>query len=303
MLNCIISLSLLFGLSSSSLALTKRELDEKYPPQSFRVTNWHGMASQEVLGFMAQGKIQEAIWILEDAGNAEDAERLKFELFRLMNQGEIAPDGIINLRGGRTVTKLVYFTSGIKGVFKPEISHPSECYKCEIAAYVVDQLGKFALVPMTIEKHIGGAVGSIQYFVEGARDVNKDPEYRKSNNLNAFDYVIRNMDRTAKNVLIANGREVAIDHGNALRVDAWVGLLRSGDKARNFVGISKYPLRQAMIFPRDHPEEFQAHPRIIAALRGMNFEILDKALWHLLPRHVILKINEKIEKLLQANSL
>ncbi|MBI2602409.1 MAG: hypothetical protein HYW48_05070 [Deltaproteobacteria bacterium] len=243
--------------------------------------------------------MQEAIWLLEDAGNEQDARSLKQALFSMMTQATIADDGVIELGGGRTVTKLVYFDSGIKGVFKPAISHPSECYRCEIAAYIIDQLGKFALVPMTVEKKIGGKIGSLQYFVEGARDVNKEPNYQKSFNLSAFDYIIRNMDRTAKNVLIANEREVAIDHGNALRLDAWVTLLRSGDKARNLFGISTYPLRQAMTFPRVHPELFRASPRIVEALRRVDHEMLEKHLSNLLPGVMIKKVSEKIAKLLQ----
>ena len=107
------------------------------------------------------------------------------------------------------------------------------------------------------------------------------------------------MDRTAKNVLIANDREVAIDHGNALRLDAWVALLRSGDLTRNLFGISTYPLRQAMTFPKYHPELFRASRRIIEALRQINHDMLDRHLSKLLPGLMIKKVSEKIAKLLQ----
>jgi hypothetical protein len=238
-------------ISPIAYSLSKAQLDKKYGSFELSV-DWNQRLESEldapVLEFLNNGRFQEAIWLLEDAQKEDSAKKLKKILYDIL-RGPIYSDGVLTLGGGVTETKLVYLQYGVKAVLKPESRHPSSNYLSEIGAYLVDQMGKFALVPMTIYRYHDGKISSLQYFVEGAHDATKEENYMKSANLNVFDYLIYNQDRTVRNVIFANGREIAIDHGLALRPNSWLGnFLRLSDKTRDVFGIDGDPIRMKMMF-------------------------------------------------------
>ena len=294
--------------SASFSSLTKKELDLKYAFNETR--DWESVLqttlTPAVKDYLNQGRYQEAIWLLEEAEEEASASQVKEFLRNILEQSPFQPEGVIALGGGVTETKLVYLTHGVKAVFKVKSSHPSSDFRSEVGAYLVDQLGKFALVPMTVFRHQGTKVGSLQYFVEGTKDARKMPDYKKSAQLNVFDYLIRNQDRTAKNILLLNNREIAIDHGLALRSSFALGdFLRATDLVRQRIGLRGDFVRMHFLLPKGHETAFRAHSRILSALHQLSSEHLVESLSGVLSEERIQMIwrkKTKLLKLLEAES-
>ncbi len=281
---------------------TKAELDKKYAfNESF---DWQKFLkttlNESVLNFLNKGLFQEAIWLLEEAEDEITADKLKNFLYYVMKQSHINKYAMLPLKGGVTDTKLVYLKHGIKAVLKLKSSHPSSNYRSEIAAYRIDQLGKFALVPMTVERRFNGQLASLQYFVEGAISAGKVPNYKKSARLNLFDYMIHNRDRSGDNVLIANNREVAIDHGLSLS-HSFVGeTLRAIDKSKLALGLPGDPVRLSIVFPKKNLEKFHAEERIMQALKNLTRAKMTQELYPLLGKKTIFLVWKKREKVLNS---
>jgi len=286
-------------LSVPAFSLTKKELDKKYAYA--QTAKWDQSLPKKVLYYLDQGKFQEAIWELEDDDREAEAQPIKDFLRNILENGEIEADGIISLGGGATDTKLIYLPHGIRAVLKMKSMNPASSYTSEVAAYEIDQLGKFALVPMTVLRKHDKSVASLQYFVDGAIDADRAPDYVKSPKLNIFDYLIRNRDRTVHNVMIANAREVAIDHGHSLRPGSFIGeILRFTDKTKLAVGIAGDRLRMNFVFPKENPEEFRAEARIIDALKNLTWSQMTLKLHPLLDMNTVTMVWKKKIKLLKA---
>lgn len=140
------------------------------------------------------------------------------------------------LGGGRHVTEFISFRDDGAGVFKPKegeefvgrYAEVGTYYKRERAAYLVDQFLGFGLVPPTVIREIGDKVGSVQEFVSNftdgfdyrcelswrGNDDEKNKLWKKDLAvLRLFDMLIANSDRHEGNVIVKDGRVIAIDHG------------------------------------------------------------------------------------------
>lgn len=294
---------------TSGFALTPEDCEKKY--HASITIDWQkklgGQVPQKVLDLLNNGKFQEAIWELDDAIALDDADfsqisqRLKTFLHQQLSSGDVPKDSVMSLNlGGVTKSQSIHISPyGIKAVFKVKSHHPSSNYQAEIAAYKIDQLGMFRLVPMTVVRKVEGKTGSLQYFIRNAKTVKGNLEYRRSNNLNVFDYIIRNKDRNESNILLAERREIAIDHGLCLKPFNPLGqCLALSDKVHNFFHIMTHPVRQNILHPSTHPQLFIPDPVILNHLVGWNKEQLMNSLSSLLDEDAIDMLIEKKNKLL-----
>ena len=150
---------------------------------------------------------------------------------------------IVSLRGSDVEsTNSIYqvrLDNGEQGIFKPASWKRKEGYndipnrtlfKRERAAYIVDSLLDFDLVPPTIIRRIRGRIGSLQQYISGEipkrNQTHPFPEtprileqipYEQRYMLWLFDYITCNADRGSKgyseNIIIKDGRLHAIDNG------------------------------------------------------------------------------------------
>lgn len=109
-------------------------------------------------------------------------------------------------------------------------------YNREVAAYQIDQVLGFNIVPETCYKEIDDSIGSVQIFIEDCepmgffphtelREISEDQIYK----IAIFDYIIGNEDRHDLNILVTknldeNGKRklIAIDNGLSLNsFDEW----------------------------------------------------------------------------------
>jgi hypothetical protein len=99
-----------------------------------------------------------------------------------------------------------------------------DSYRHELAAYALDRLLGFRLVPPVVERKIGGRKGSLQVWVERtlprfAPAVPPADSRRAADAMHAmrlFDYLVYNTDRHPRNVVFdPTWRPVAIDHSMA----------------------------------------------------------------------------------------
>ena len=171
------------------------------------------------------GQVQEAIWLLEERGQTEKeaATELKNKLSRLFSEGhyKIIPKEL----GGSVKKHLLEFEGGIFGLFKSAEDAKTRGYfwadeKAEVAAYHLDQLLGFDIVPLTVLRRMNGEDGSIQYYFSTAEE--GSPEQTASRNfaaLKVFDYITANFDRKAPNFLYwtEQDRVIAIDNGGEFK--------------------------------------------------------------------------------------
>jgi len=137
---------------------------------------------------------------------------------------------ITELGGGINETFIV--SNGKKGVFKPKAGESSArstvpvgtYYKREVAAFKIDKIYGFDLVPTTVVKNVKGQVGSLQHFQVGYKtgyeasgqwvDAIARSERQK---MSLFDYLIANEDRHRNNWMVnKTGKVAAIDNGLSL---------------------------------------------------------------------------------------
>ena len=252
------------------------------------------------------GLFQEAEWRLAELGNQMGAESTHLLLKKIMCEGEVLDLKDLGM-GGATKPQAASLPYGVIGVFKEKkYLHPSASYRSEIAAYEFDRLVGFRLVPMTVKRKIKKKKGSLQYFVKNSKSVIKALSYERSKNLNVFDYLISNKDRNEGNLLIAGGREIAIDHGLALRGANLLGrYLKFTDRVSNAFGIATHPIRQIIIHPSTHIEQYQADQTILQILDDLSLDELRDALGESLDESRIYRIFDKknrlLKKLIDAN--
>jgi len=134
-----------------------------------------------------------------------------------------------NLGGGVNESRIT--ENGVKGVFKSKDGEDvglrsgipaGTYYKREVAAYKVDQILGFDLVPPTVIRKVNGKVGSHQLFRKGyetymqSPDINLVSESTKRR-LNYLDYILAHEDRHNANFMInKKGKIAAIDNGLSL---------------------------------------------------------------------------------------
>jgi len=157
--------------------------------------------------------------------NAEDAEAVK-----VLRQEQIKAI-IRNPEQGGNESHIVTFSDGSKAVFKPAsgeskrglapIAFPN-AYKREVAAYEIDRMLGFGIVPPTTIRTIKGEIGSLQKWVSGMRgDLANPADLAKVsrdqiNRLLVLDHILGAIDRRARNFFIEGKRLHAIDNGYSL---------------------------------------------------------------------------------------
>jgi hypothetical protein len=104
-----------------------------------------------------------------------------------------------------------------------------EAYKSEIAAYELDRLLGLDMVPVTVERRVGGELASVQLWVDGCKllkDVDQKAcprpiEWAKQVcRQKVFDNLVANIDRNAGNLLVDDEWNlILIDHSRAFASD------------------------------------------------------------------------------------
>jgi uncharacterized repeat protein (TIGR03843 family) len=156
------------------------------------------------------------------------------------------------LMGGANITEKISLRDDGGAIFKPkdgesiirEKTEMGTYYKRERAAYLVDSVLGFEMIPPTVIRKVNGKIGSCQQFVEGGKTMNEEitenlwdrfgnaqmedipAEERESlkaepyaryaedfKRLYVLDYILWNSDRHEGNFLLKDGRLVPIDHG------------------------------------------------------------------------------------------
>ena len=119
-------------------------------------------------------------------------------------------------------------------------------------------------------------------------------KYRKSANLNVFDYIIDNKDRNEGNILLKDGREIAIDHGLSLRFINPIGeVLKVYDHLSWGLGANRHPVRQRWLHPKKDIHEFLADQIVISSLRQFSSDRLKKIVSPYLRKKRIKKLLHK----------
>ena len=257
------------------------------------------LEDQKVLFLLKLGLYQEAVWEMNDKHMFAQSKVVDTFLSWILSEGQVREIKHLGM-GGASNPYRVALPFGVTGVFKPIKLHPSVNYKSEIAAYKLDRMLEFNLVPMTVKRTIKNMKGSIQYFVQDSNESIKTHGSTRSNNLNVFDYLISNMDRNRGNLLVAWGREVAIDHGLSFRGVNLIGAyLSCMDNFFNTIKMNVKPVRQYRAYPDKNIELFKADERIIKALQRMTRKDLKNELGKLLNKKKRHKIYKKASKLLK----
>jgi hypothetical protein len=172
-------------------------------------------------------KLQELVWAAREARREDIAQAAQKFLIETLETDTVVSK--TNSIGGSTEVYLIEFASGAKGVFKPRAEDwrlvdqsfaVSANYKAEIAASLLDLFLDSRVVPITIEREIDGQRGSLQIFLPESPTLEAYGfgHIFELNNLYEMiyvDIVIGNLDRGARNILVAQGQAVAIDNGRA----------------------------------------------------------------------------------------
>jgi hypothetical protein len=144
--------------------------------------------------------------------------------------------------GGRLVSLGALGRS--KGIFKPASAEgPGRVwllgrvrvgtyYRRDVAAWRLSEAIGLGMVPPTVERELGGEVGSLQLWADDARALSEfkprrgGPQFERSaaERVRAFDFIMGNADRKLANMLVAVDESsgearytpVAIDHGSSL---------------------------------------------------------------------------------------
>jgi hypothetical protein len=178
----------------------------------------------QVSEWLDQRQYQLVIWELEAKGEFEAARVIEgYARAALLDSRVI---GIQALAGTSQPTR-VELQGGIKAVFKPYRSHYAKTWDkrevgwlsnpvIEVLAYELDRTLGLGMVPITVEREIGGVRGSLQLWVENDRAELKAVPQALLHRMHVFDYLIRNQDRRSANLFYDSGRLVLIDQSMSL---------------------------------------------------------------------------------------
>lgn len=160
-----------------------------------------------------------------EAGHSKTPQQYEL-LERNIDAAEVLP-----LKPGEHSTEAyeVDFHDGQKAVYKPSAGEVplrdgierGTCWKNEVAAYHVDNLLGFELVPVTVEVDGPRGVGSLQCWAPEMARAPGDYSSVDVQMVGTLDYILASGDRHAENYLTqTDGRPAAIDNGLSLPGDA-----------------------------------------------------------------------------------
>ena len=269
--------------------------------QTLTASSMFGLTTRDhadAIEIVSKSKYQEAVWLLDSKGYQQEANLLRNYLKHLLQQSVLTE--VVDMPGlpGATKPIIVNLSCRLKGVFKKKSKHPSSNYKAEVAAYMIDELYKFNLVPMTIVKKIKNKIGSLQYYIEEAVPAQTQIGYIKSNRLNIFDYIISNKDRNIGNVLLLHDREIAIDHGLSLEKNNSLGsFLNNLDILKKNIRYKVDPIRSLHFSIKDFPALYD-DKEIYSNLKKATLNQLHYHLEGFLSKSQIRKVYQRIRKYL-----
>jgi hypothetical protein len=235
-----------------------------------------------------------ALLMLMAAALPADVEAERQAVERVLRDGRVVSivplgEGITNssrveLRDGPRTVTAVFKTADtrVKSQFtfgSETVGFYRDTYRHEVAAYVLDTLLGFGLVPPSVERKVEGKRGSLQAWVDRSlsRFAPAPPpadQARADEQMHAmrlFDYLIFNTDRHVRNVVFGTDwRPVAID--NSIAFHAFVR-----------------PFRPLYRFPRGPLER----------LRALDARALDSALRRSLDRDEIAGLVRRRERVLR----
>lgn len=296
---CVITL----GLTVSNKIYCEKYFFKKNDPETCQVNLPEPMAKgfrTKANELLKKNLFQEAIWYLNERKQWNNANHVKKFLRNLMEKENfanfMAPVGTL---GGITNPVIYLLPCDVEVVFKEKKNHPSSNYQSEIASYLIDDYFGFNFVPMTVKRKIRGKVGSLQYFVQGTKSVDSIEDYKKSSKLHIFDYIIANKDRNSGNLLFLDGKEVAIDHGLALRESNPIGKnLVIYDRLKLAFNVNADPVRSQIAYPRSSPKLFKKEKKLLDKLMMVDFKSLKELLGKTLRKKNIKLLYSKIAKLI-----
>lgn len=233
----------------------------------------------KTLQLLLDGLYLKAFWRLRNLGLMKQAEIIeKWITDTACADTQVQSVGVLG--GGVTITKLVKYPFGIKGVYKPVVK-PGDPYRGflewigdklaryrhEVAAYRIDRLLNLNYVPITKEVHLAEGVGSLQYFVEPATQARfmnqaKNPKNSlrwarhhgralEDGNIRLLDWIISNVDRNIDNYLIQeDGQVVLIDHSFSF----FYKTANTPTAAEFAQMIPSRRVYYALLYCHDHPE-------------------------------------------------
>lgn len=219
-----------------------------------------GRSSTRAWKLYANYQLQEAIWVARKDGQKELGEEFKKKLeSHLMNDAyfEYKPELHNDNKGyGVPTKKFFQFSNGIRAIFKPSsiqagTGHSFSYWQSEVAAYRLDQLLGFDIVPMTVEfTDKNGTKGSLQVMVDFnglGMTSGGGLDSQSYNSMQLFDYLTANFDRDNFWHFLnwfywpAEDRVIAFDNGTAFQErTAGCFVLNTNDL---YIGWKDYPRR------------------------------------------------------------
>lgn len=206
--------------AAGALALIAAALVGAVPAPAQEPTS--AAAASPVDSLLAAGRLQEAAWAADEAGDADRADAILARLATILQRAPRSARPLGMDSQGVSYTFLLDHGDGVRSIFKVDGSDIF-CPACgadrELAVYQVDRLLGLGLTPMTVPQrvvHDGDTLaGSAMYYVEGGRRP-EEVDARKPDALRLLDVVVGNSDRHRHNWLVLpDGRAVAIDHNRA----------------------------------------------------------------------------------------
>jgi hypothetical protein len=166
---------------------------------------------------------QLTLWYLKESGQIEKAYQLEKQLEDSLKNSSItsASDPLPGKSGALIVT----LEDGTMGVWKPALVRNNKNHGShELAAYLIDQKLGLNVVPIVVKRSYNGQEGTLQLFVKNAemQNLKKYPD-----SLSAFDYLLAHRDRHERNYFTVNGRQIAIDHGEAFFSADWEKFMKN----------------------------------------------------------------------------
>jgi hypothetical protein len=123
------------------------------------------------------------------------------------------------------------YSRHLTGTRNLEDTYFSDKWEYEVAAYRLDRMLGFGLVPVTVARDVDGQAGSVQRWIPGATTEkervergtplgDRDRWAEQTNQMLVFDVLIYNVDRNQGNILLTEpgSRMWLIDHSRAFRL-------------------------------------------------------------------------------------